>query len=34
MPEADVDLAGNEFTDLVDLEVCRTHAHEQTKTWI
>jgi len=34
MPEVDVNLAGNEFTNPMDLEVRRTHAHEQTKTWI
>ena len=30
MPEADVDLAGNEFANLMDSEVRRTSAQEET----
>ena len=34
MPEADVDLAGNEFANLMDSEVRHTNAHERTRAWI
>ena len=34
MPEADVDLAGNEFANLVDSEVRHIHAHERTRVYI
>jgi len=34
MPEADLDLGGNEFANLMDSEVRRTHAHERPSIWI
>ena len=34
MPEADLDLGGNEFANLMDSEVRRTHAHELRGVWV
>jgi len=34
MPEADLDLAGNEFANLMDSEVRRTHAYEEPRIGI
>ena len=34
MPEADLDLGGNEFANLMDSEVRHTHAYERPEIWI